>query len=82
MEEAHWRTLHGGVGMTMAHVRQKYWVPRLRRLAKRRIKSCYGCRKFQAIAVAKPPPGNLPQDRTKGDHAFQMVGVDYAGPLS
>ena len=82
VEEAHWRTLHGGVGMTMAHVRQKYWVPKLRRLAKRRIKSCYGCRKFQAIAVAKQPPGNLPQDRTKGDHAFQVVGVDYAGPLS
>ena len=26
---AHLSTLHGGVGLTMAKVREKYWVPRL-----------------------------------------------------
>jgi len=31
--------------------------------------------------VAKPPPGNLPQDRTEGDRPFQAVGVDFAGPI-
>ena len=29
---AHLSTLHGGVGLTMGKVREKYWVPRLRRL--------------------------------------------------
>ena len=81
VQEAHLRTLHGGVGMTMTHVREKHWVPRLRRLVKRVIKGCFGCRRFQAIAVANPPPGKLPQDRTVGDRAFQVLGVDYAGPL-
>ena len=65
----------------MARVRQNHWIPRLRRLAKRVIRQCRGCRRFQARAVAKPPPGNLPRDRTEGDRPFQAVGVDFAGPI-
>ena len=30
VEEVHLRTLHGGVGMTMAGIREKYWIPKLR----------------------------------------------------
>jgi hypothetical protein len=49
VEQAHMRTLHEGVGMTMAHIREKYWIPRLCRLAWKAIKKCYGCRRFHAI---------------------------------
>lgn len=35
VKEAHLFTLHGGVGMTMAKVRYRYWVPKLRQLVKR-----------------------------------------------
>ena len=31
--------------------------------------------------MAKPPPGNLPRDRTEGSRPFQTVGVDFAGPI-
>ncbi len=65
----------------MTHIRKRYWIPKLRSLAKRQIKSCYVCRRFQATAIVNPPPGMLPKDRTEGNHAFQDVGVDYAGPL-
>ena len=34
--QAHIAVLHGGVGSTMAKVREHYWVPRLRRLTKKR----------------------------------------------
>ncbi|XP_046847100.1 uncharacterized protein LOC124440717 [Xenia sp. Carnegie-2017] len=81
VEDAHLQTLHGGVGMTMARVRERYWVPRLRQLTRRIIKACYGCRRFQAKAVQQPPPGLLPQDRTEGSRPFEAVGVDFAGPL-
>ena len=81
VEEAHLRTLHGGVGLVMAKVRERNWVPRLRRLTQRVIKQCFGCRRFQACAVARPPPGNLPRDRTEGSRPFQTVGVDFAGPI-
>ena len=31
--------------------------------------------------LASPPPGLLPKDRTEGDTPFQVVGVDFAGPI-
>ena len=81
VQREHLRTLHGGVQLTMTSVRKDHWVPRLRRLVKRTVKECHGCRRFQARAVADPPPGNLPEDRTRGTHPFQVIGVDYAGPI-
>ena len=47
MAQAHLATLHGGVGSTMAKVREYYWVARLRRLTKKIVKSCHGCRQFR-----------------------------------
>ena len=38
---SHVTTLHGGVGLTMAKVREKLWIPRLRKLAKRLLKQCW-----------------------------------------
>ena len=81
VEDAHQRTLHGGVSLTMARIRENVWVPRLRRMVKRAIKRCYGCRRFHVKPVGRPPPGNLPVDRTEGNRPFQVVGVDFAGPI-
>ena len=77
----HLRTLHGGVGLTMTSVRSNHWIPRLRKLTKQIIRACHGCKRFQTVAAANPPPGNLPVDRTQGTHPFQVIGVDYAGPI-
>ena len=81
VEEAHLTTLHGGIGLTMTKVRSRYWVPRLRRLVRRVRKSCHGCKRLTATAYATPPPGILPTTRTQGTNPFQVIGVDYAGPL-
>ena len=78
---SHLVTLHGGVGLTLTKVRERHWVPRLRRLVKKVIKGGFGCKRFQAAALRNPPPGNLPRNRTKGGSAFQVVSVDFAGPL-
>ena len=50
VQGAHILTLHWGVGLTLAQVRQGYWIPRLRQLAKNVINHCYGCKKFHAAA--------------------------------
>ena len=81
VQDAHMLTLHGGVGLTMAFIRRDYWIPRLRQLTKKVINGCFGCKKFQAKAFGSPPPGNLPIDRTMGSAPFQVLGVDYAGPI-
>ena len=65
----------------MAKVREQHWVPRLRRPVKRIVKKCPGCKRFQATALAVSPPGLLPKERTEGSLPFQVVGVDYAGPI-
>jgi hypothetical protein len=78
---AHKLSCHGGVGMTTVKYREKYWTPRLRSIVKRVTKKCHTCKRFRAVAVANPPTGNLPKDWTKGSMAFQVVGVDYAGPI-
>ena len=79
--DADLKTLHGGVSMTMAAVREVYWVPRLRQLCKKTIRTCFGCKRFQSIAFNNPPAGMLPRDRTEGERPFQVIGLDYAGPL-
>ena len=65
----------------MIQVRECYWVPRLRKLVRKVIKSCNGCYRVQAKAYTDPPPGKLPTDRTEGSDVFEAVGVDFARPL-
>lgn len=81
VERAHLATLHGGVAMTMTKVRERFWIPKLRRLVKQVRKDCYGCVRFRARAYEKPPPGKLPKTRTQGSTPFEVVGVDFAGPI-
>ena len=81
VKRAHETSIHGGVSLTMAKVREKFWVPRLRRLAKRIVKYCWGCKRFHAVSAGDPPPGYLPRERTEGTVPFDVIGVDFAGPI-
>ena len=82
IQEAHVLTLHGGVGLTMTYITCDYWIPRLRHLTKKVICGCFGCKRFQAAAFQNPAPGNLPVERTTRSVPFQVMDVDYAGPIS
>ena len=75
------QTLHEGVSLTIAKIREKYWIPPPRRLTKRVINKCPGCKRFQVTALANPPTGNLPKKRTEGSVPFKSIGVDFAGPI-
>ena len=81
VERAHFHTLHGGVGLTMTCVCERHWVPRLCQLAKRVIKSCWGYKRIQMLALTAPPPGLLPKERMEGSATFEVVAVDFAGPI-
>jgi hypothetical protein len=78
---AHPQTLHGGALLTMTKIREKYWIPKLRRLTKRVIRKCHGCKRFQVKAYADPPTANLPLEKTTGSTPFKVIRVDYAGPI-
>ena len=81
VKQAHETTLHGGVSMTMAYVRERFWVPGLRRLARRVAKHCYGCKRFQAQPLHDPPPEDLPKSRTERSTSFDVIGVDFTGQI-
>ena len=80
-EEAHLQTIHGGVTLTMTRIRGQYWIPTLRQLVKRIIKSCYGCKRFNISHYPKPSQGLTSTDRTRQDLPFSVIGTDYAGPF-
>ena len=75
VQKVHCETLHGGVSLTMAAVREQYWVPKLQSLAKPVRSECHGCKRFTATPVTAPAPGPLPEDRTA------VVGIDFTGPI-
>ena len=82
VHDAHVLSFHGGVGLTMTLICQEYWVPRLRQLTKKVIRGCHGCRRFQVAAFTNPPTASLPTDRTEGSIPFEVLGVDFAGPIA
>ena len=65
----------------MAATRERYWVPKLRSLVKSVRRKCNGCMRFRTTAFTRPAPGKLPQDRTTGGTAFEVIGTDFAGPI-
>ena len=81
IQRMHLETLHGGVLLTMAAVREKYWVPKLRQVVKSVRSNCSGCKRFTTVPITKPAPGKLPKDRTQGGAAFEVIGTDFAGPI-
>jgi len=80
VEACHRRSLHGGVQMTLAMMRQRYWIPRGRALIKQLILRCVTCVRWRA-AAAQQLMGNLPPERVRPARAFLHTGVDYAGPI-
>ena len=81
VQRIHVETLHGGVSLTMASIREQYWIPTLRLLVKSVRSACWGCKRFIASPLTVPPPGPLPTDRTNGGAAFEVIGTDFAGPI-
>lgn len=83
VQRIHAETLHGGVSLTMAAIREEYWIPTLRQLVKAVRSACWGCKRFRVSPVTVPPPGPLPTDRTvtHGGAAFEVIGTDFAGPI-
>ena len=79
--QAHKKTLHGGVVLTMAKFRSNYWIPTLRKLTKSVVRKCYVCKRFNSLPYPGVKPGPLPNDGTEQVMPFQVIGTDFAGPI-
>ncbi|XP_063619660.1 uncharacterized protein LOC134792321 [Cydia splendana] len=80
IDEAHLQTLHGGIRLTIAFLRQKYWILGLKRMTKANIRNCVRCIRYKA-ATASQKMGQLPEPRVTPSQTFSHTGVDMAGPI-
>ncbi|XP_039502221.1 uncharacterized protein LOC120458585 isoform X2 [Drosophila santomea] len=70
VRDFHARMKHQNVDATIAEIRTKFWVTKMRRVMRRVISSCNECKLQRARPM--PPMGGWP---------FKYTGLDYFGPL-
>ena len=80
ISDAHQRTLHGGVQLTLATLRDQYWIVKRRAEVKRVIRACITCTRH-AARVPIQLMGELPKARVRQSSPSERTGVDYAGPI-
>uniref|UniRef100_A0A7I4Y6G6 Integrase catalytic domain-containing protein n=1 Tax=Haemonchus contortus TaxID=6289 RepID=A0A7I4Y6G6_HAECO len=73
--------LHLGISHTMATVRRKFWIPKLRQQVQRLTTKCVPCQRMNALPFPYPSMGPLPKRRVIRTKPFENVGIDYFGPL-
>ena len=72
--------MHAGVKTTLSELKERFWIIKGRQQVKNNWYACLKCRKltsppFQELAAL------LPLNRLKKAQAFNVTGVDFAGPL-
>ncbi|XP_073838192.1 uncharacterized protein [Musca autumnalis] len=73
---------HQNFEATIAAIRRRYWIPRLRKLLKSCISKCNVC-KLRSVSPTPPFMGSLPSDRlTPNVRPFAYTGLDYFGPIT
>ncbi|XP_075157800.1 uncharacterized protein LOC142231065 [Haematobia irritans] len=81
IEDAHEKTLHGGLALTMSYVCRRFWILSGNQLAKTVIHNCMSCLRYSA-KFCRQVMGNLPAVRLNVTRPFKHSGVDYAGPIT
>ncbi|KJH40227.1 hypothetical protein DICVIV_13833, partial [Dictyocaulus viviparus] len=62
---------HCSTCQTMANVRQRFWMSRLRNLSKKVIKRCVACQKMNNLPYRYPDMEDLPETRVQRTKPFQ-----------
>ena len=81
IRDAHQRTHHGGIQLTLATLRRQYWIVKGRSAVKKVIRACLACSRH-AARVPTQLMGELPKARVRHSFPFERAGVDYAGPIN
>ncbi|XP_045500327.1 uncharacterized protein LOC123697818 isoform X1 [Colias croceus] len=77
--DAHKKTLHGGLELTLNYLRARFWILRVKSTVKKYIHKCIICAKLKASSSCQLM-GDLPKARVTPARPFINSGVDFAGP--
>lgn len=80
IKHVHIGTLHAGTQLTLAKIRECYWIPQGRSSVSNVLRKCLRCHKYKN-QVAEQIMGILPKERVNPSYCFKYTGVDYAGPI-
>lgn len=78
----HLQLLHAGPTLLLSTIRDKFWVTNGRNLARKIVKTCVKCSRFNP-QFSKPIMGHLPLERIvpSSTYPFSTTGIDFAGPF-
>ena len=79
--KVHRLVLHGGVSVTTCSMREKFWVPKLRSLAKKVTQNCNVCKRYCEKPISPMTTAALPTYGVEMSDPLVVTGVDFARPV-
>ncbi|KAK0402214.1 hypothetical protein QR680_016207 [Steinernema hermaphroditum] len=73
---------HLSEGHTIAEVRKRYWIPKLRSQVQKIKRNCVRCKRFSTQPFKYPTMSDLPTRRVTRSSPFEHIGLDYFGPFT
>ncbi|XP_055944564.1 uncharacterized protein LOC129975526 [Argiope bruennichi] len=80
IHQKHCELQHAGLRTLISNLRENYWIISVNKIAKQVSSHCITCKRFKAKPT-EPPLAPLPKNRIKVAAAFEVTGIDLAGPL-
>ena len=80
IRKAHEDVMHSGLQATLNQLRETYWILKSRQMTKSCVKRCLICRRAR-VKAGQQISAPLPKDRINEAQAFEITGVDFAGPI-
>jgi hypothetical protein len=74
--------MHGGVKLTVASIRQRYWIPQIVQSVKKILKKCVNCNRVKGPPYAAPNHAPLPVSRSSFSFPFTVTGIDFTGAFT
>uniref|UniRef100_A0AC34RR48 Integrase catalytic domain-containing protein n=1 Tax=Panagrolaimus sp. JU765 TaxID=591449 RepID=A0AC34RR48_9BILA len=82
IQHIHSSKLHANARITVAELRQRFWIPKAISTVKKSIKACFGCLRFRVKPYQLPLMAPLPLERLQRGRPFANIGLDGAGPFT